>query len=76
MAPLKPSSAAPICACPFSMPYLYPERLANPILPRLDWTQIQSLTFEPPDYDTFPCLRLAIDAGKKRRHLSRRTLCR
>ena len=35
------------------------------MLPRLDWSQIKSLTFELPDFDTFPCLRLAIDAGKK-----------
>mgnify|MGYP001036219665 CR=1 FL=1 len=43
----------------------YPERLANPQLPKLDWNQINSLTFEPPDLDTFPCLKLAIDAGRK-----------
>jgi len=42
----------------------YPERLANPQLPRLDWSNISSLTFEPPDLDTFPCLKLAIEAGK------------
>jgi hypothetical protein len=27
--------------------------------------EIASLTFEPPDTDTFPCLMLAIEAGKK-----------
>jgi 1-deoxy-D-xylulose-5-phosphate reductoisomerase len=43
----------------------YPERLANPQLPRLDWNRISSLTFEPPDFDTFPCLKLAIEAGKR-----------
>ena len=41
----------------------YPERLPNPNLPRIDWSQIGNLTFEPPDYDTFPCLKLAIEAG-------------
>ncbi|GAH79461.1 unnamed protein product, partial [marine sediment metagenome] len=39
--------------------------LVNPQLPRLDWESIENLTFEPPDLDTFPCLKLAIEAGKK-----------
>ena len=43
----------------------YPERLANPQLPRLDWEGIKNLTFEQPDLDTFPCLKLAIEAGRK-----------
>jgi len=43
----------------------YPERLPNPQLPRLDWEVIKELNFEPPDLKTFPCLRLAIDAGRR-----------
>jgi len=43
----------------------YPERLPNPHLPRLDWERSNNLTFEPPDRDTFPCLRLAVEAGMK-----------
>jgi 1-deoxy-D-xylulose-5-phosphate reductoisomerase len=43
----------------------YPERLANPRLPKLDWETIKELDFEPPDPGTFPCLKLAIEAGKK-----------
>jgi 1-deoxy-D-xylulose-5-phosphate reductoisomerase len=43
----------------------YPERLPNPQLPRLNWEGIKELTFTPPDPDTFPCLKLAIEAGKK-----------
>ena len=42
----------------------YPERLPNPELPRLDWTSISELTFEQPDFDTFPCPGLAIEAGR------------
>jgi len=42
----------------------YPKRWPNPELPRLDWSKIGSLSFEPVDYDRFPCLRLAVDAGK------------
>jgi len=43
----------------------YPERLPNPQILPLDWYNIGNLTFEPPDFDTFPCLKLAIEAGKK-----------
>ncbi len=42
-----------------------PERLPTPQLPPLDWGQTDNLTFEPPDLDTFPCFRLAVEAGKK-----------
>ena len=28
----------------------------------LDWTRLSSLTFEPPDLDKFPCLKLAYQA--------------
>jgi 1-deoxy-D-xylulose-5-phosphate reductoisomerase len=44
--------------------FSYPRRWPNPELPRLDWSKINSLTFEPVDYDRFPCLRLAVEAGK------------
>jgi len=43
----------------------YPERLANPELPRINWDRIKSLTFEEPDLGKFPCLKLALEAGKK-----------
>ncbi|MFC1873258.1 1-deoxy-D-xylulose-5-phosphate reductoisomerase [Chloroflexota bacterium] len=43
----------------------YPERLANPQLPRLDWDNILELTFAHPDTDRFPCLKLGIEAGRK-----------
>ena len=42
----------------------YPLRWSNSELPRLDWNKISSLNFEPVDYDKFPCLKLAVDAGK------------
>ncbi|MDP2932110.1 MAG: 1-deoxy-D-xylulose-5-phosphate reductoisomerase [Chloroflexota bacterium] len=42
----------------------YPDRLPNPDLPRLNWDEIDSLTFEQPDLENFPCLSLAIEAGK------------
>jgi 1-deoxy-D-xylulose-5-phosphate reductoisomerase len=42
----------------------YPDRLKNAELPRLDWGKIRELNFEPPDMEKFPCLGLAIEAGK------------
>jgi 1-deoxy-D-xylulose-5-phosphate reductoisomerase len=41
----------------------YPERLAND-LPRLNWTELKVLTFEPPDEARFPLLGLAFQAGR------------
>lgn len=43
----------------------YPERLANDRLPHIDLAQLNSLTFERINYSMFPCLQLALDAGKK-----------
>jgi len=50
----------------FSIQYAlsYPERLPNPQLSKLDWSRINNLTFAEPDLDTFPCLKLAIEAGR------------
>lgn len=41
----------------------YPERVAS-CTESLDLTKIGKLTFEKPDYDTFSCLKLAVEAGK------------
>ena len=30
----------------------------------IDWTTLSELTFSPPDYEAFPCLQLAYDAGR------------
>jgi 1-deoxy-D-xylulose-5-phosphate reductoisomerase len=42
----------------------YPQRWSNFDLPRIDWNKINFLDFEPVDYDRFPCLKLALEAGK------------
>ncbi|MTI88256.1 MAG: 1-deoxy-D-xylulose-5-phosphate reductoisomerase [Balneolaceae bacterium] len=39
----------------------YPERL-DLETPRIDWAQPHTWTFEPVDYNRFPCLRLAMDS--------------
>ena len=43
----------------------YPGRLENPVLPKLDWVKIGALKFEKVNYEQFPCLKLAIEAGKQ-----------
>jgi 1-deoxy-D-xylulose-5-phosphate reductoisomerase len=50
---------------PISYALNYPQRLPN-ALPRLDLTQIGALTFEPPDLQRFPCLRLGFEAIRAR----------
>ncbi|WP_143314901.1 1-deoxy-D-xylulose-5-phosphate reductoisomerase [Clostridium sp. HBUAS56017] len=42
----------------------YPKRKEK-VAKEIDFYEITSLTFEKPDIDTFKCLRLAFDAGKK-----------
>ncbi len=62
---VKAQLSYPDMRLPIQYALSYPERLANPQLPRLDWSHINQLTFEQPDFDTFPCLKLAIEAGKR-----------
>jgi 1-deoxy-D-xylulose-5-phosphate reductoisomerase len=62
---VKAQLSHPDMRLPIQYALAYPERWPNPELPRLDWSQIKELTFEPPDFNTFPCLRLAIEAGKQ-----------
>ena len=47
---------------PISYALHYPDRVDVPVKP-LDLPALSSLTFEPPDLETFPCLRLAREAG-------------
>jgi 1-deoxy-D-xylulose-5-phosphate reductoisomerase len=62
---VKAQLGRPDMRLPIQYALSYPERLSNPHLPRLDWADIQELGFEPPDFETFPCLRIAVEAGKK-----------
>jgi len=62
---IKAQLSCPDMRLPIQCALTYPERLPNPKLPRLDWSLINNLTFEPPDFNTFPCLKLAIEAGRK-----------
>jgi 1-deoxy-D-xylulose-5-phosphate reductoisomerase len=48
---------------PISYALHFPERAEVPV-PALDLAAVGSLTFEPPDEETFSCLRLAREAGR------------
>ncbi len=48
---------------PIQYALFYPERAAND-LPRLDLAERRQLTFDAPDLERFPCLRLAFEAGR------------
>ncbi len=61
---IKAQLGPPDMRLPIEYALSYPERLQNSNFPRLDLTKTRSLTFEPVDQDRFPCLRLALDAGK------------
>jgi 1-deoxy-D-xylulose-5-phosphate reductoisomerase len=61
---LKAQLSWPDMRLPIQYALSYPRRWSNSELPRLDWDKINSLNFEPVDYDKFPCLKLAVDAGK------------
>lgn len=46
---------------PIQYALTYPERAAAPV-PRLDWTNPAQWSFEPPDFERFPLLKLAYEA--------------
>ncbi len=56
---------------PIQLAMAFPDRLGAPpnrlsgVPGRIDWTVPQSMTFEPPDLDTFRCLALAFEAGRR-----------
>lgn len=47
---------------PIQYALMYPERLPNENFSKMNWDNMRDFTFEKPDYDTFPCLKLAIEA--------------
>ncbi|MFC1958338.1 1-deoxy-D-xylulose-5-phosphate reductoisomerase [Chloroflexota bacterium] len=62
---VKAQLSYPDMRLPIQYALSYPERLPNPQFRELDWSDIKDLTFEQPDFYTSPCLKLAIEAGKK-----------
>ncbi len=61
----KAQLGVPDMRLPIQYALTYNERINNPEIPGIDWTKINKLDFEQPDMEAFPCLRLAIDAGKE-----------
>jgi 1-deoxy-D-xylulose-5-phosphate reductoisomerase len=61
---MKAQLSMPDMRLPIQYALTYPQRLTNPQLPHLDWSEIHTLTFEEIDYNEFPCFKLASDAGK------------
>ena len=60
---IKAQLGFPDMRLPIQYAICYPDRLSNPLLPRLDFRKSQPLHFEFLDYDEFPCLKLALKAG-------------
>jgi len=59
---VKAQLGAPDMRLPILYALTYPERVAAD-LPRMDLFQVRNLTFEEPDMQKFPCLRLAYEAA-------------
>jgi 1-deoxy-D-xylulose-5-phosphate reductoisomerase len=58
-------AAPPDMRLPIQLALGWPDRLAPPGGKRLDWPAVASLTFEAPDLETFRCLALAYEAGRR-----------
>ena len=58
-------AAQPDMRLPIQVAMAWPERLSPPDGKRIDWAELGSITFEPPNLETFACLRLAYEAGRR-----------
>ena len=58
---VKAQLGTPDMRLPIMYALSYPSRLDSSF-PRLDFGKLQQLTFESPNFETFPCLRFAYDA--------------
>ena len=61
----KAQLSPPDMRLPIQYALFYPQRPPSE-LPRLDFSDMGPLTFEAPDLEKFPCLRLALEAGRKK----------
>ena len=57
----------PDMATPIALTLSYPQRVRAGVAP-LDFTKVGELTFLEPDYNRYPCLKLAIDACYEGQH--------
>ena len=54
----------PDMCLPIQYALLYPERVSGPAR-RLNWAELRSLNFQPPDMDTFPALKLGFEVARR-----------
>ncbi|MBI3978156.1 MAG: 1-deoxy-D-xylulose-5-phosphate reductoisomerase [Chloroflexi bacterium] len=62
---VKAQLGRPDMRAPIQYALSYPERWENPTLPRLELTRCHALHFGEPDVERFPCLGLALEAGRQ-----------
>lgn len=62
---VKAQLGVPDMRLPILCALAYPRRLPEPVVPTLDLAAYGRLTFDRPNYDRFPCLRLAMEAGRR-----------
>jgi 1-deoxy-D-xylulose-5-phosphate reductoisomerase len=62
---VKAQLSPPDMRLPIQYALSYPARWTNEALPRLDFLKLKQIDFALPDMERFPCLRLAIEAGRK-----------
>jgi len=61
---VKAQLGVPDMRLPIQLALSYPERMPEPPMPLLDLAAVGALHFGRPDLDRFPCLRLAMEAGR------------
>ena len=62
---VKAQLSPPDMRLPIQYALLYPDRAANPDLPRLDPIQTGALTFGEMDEERYPCFKLALEIGMR-----------
>jgi len=62
---IKAQMSYPDMRMPIQYALTWPERLPNEQLRKMDWYDMKDLTFSRPDFNTFPCLQLAVEAVNK-----------
>ncbi len=62
---IKAQLSPPDMRLPIQYGLSWPERWENPELPRMDFSRPLDLHFGPPSLGRYPCLRLAVEAGRR-----------
>ena len=62
---VKAQLGAPDMRLPIQCALTYPERVPGAAVPRLDLRRIGALSFGTPDMKRYPCLSLALEAGRR-----------